>query len=737
VTLLPLVILAWLDGAAPDGPPTADTPQSTSQLESTLEALLDEPVVTTASQSAESASIAPAVSTTISAEDLRRYGIRSLDEAINYLSLGMITENPLHSVDIGARGVLLTADFGNHVLLLIDGHVVNEQWDGTAYFERGLALPLELVDHIEVVLGPGSVLYGSNAMLGVINVITRRAKDWAGGHVGVESELPTSLRAFAGGGHRFQLLGRRAELIAAADVNRQRGPSFTFGPQDYGNDAATGQPKKFSPQGDKAGVWGGRADRSYSTDVASAFLRMTVGQLELDARAARYQRATPYPNQFNQASVDFDDPDSFERDSWLSGDLRHQLGLGAIGTLRSRLYGDLYQYRQHLRSSAPEDCLDGQTGGCVREALGRSRWVGLEEQLVLDWRQDARLVTLVGVDGRLRRVESNLDIRDGVSGLEPGRMGVVDRRERALALYLQQTYLPASWLDLDAGARLDDDQRFGIHLSPRAAAAAHPWAGGTLKVLYAEAFRAPTAYELDYTDVSSQVAAPRLRPESVRSVEAIVEQRVGAHRLLVGVFRSWWKDVVSLETLSDAEVTAAKAAGELSDSTPGAFQYRNSARIANHGLNASFEGALRSARLRYGLNVTIASATRHTADGDLPLTVGPRVFGNAHASYRWTAPWPTLGLALLAQGRRPADRAFDGNFMPQPWAAAQLEGRVTLTGELPLLRGLAYRLTLDASSTARGPYVAGPIQAATPTQPSAELAPIDRLRAGLGLQYDF
>ena len=80
---------------------------------------------------------APAVSTTISAEDLRRYGIRSLDEAINYLSLGMITENPLHSVDIGARGVLLTADFGNHVLLLIDGHVVNEQWDGTAYFERG------------------------------------------------------------------------------------------------------------------------------------------------------------------------------------------------------------------------------------------------------------------------------------------------------------------------------------------------------------------------------------------------------------------------------------------------------------------------------------------------------------------------------------------------------------------------------------------------------------------------
>src|SRR5690242_9084822 len=90
----------------------------------------------------------------------------------------MVTQNPLHSVEVGARGVLLTADFGNHVLLLLNGQILNEQWDGTAYFERGAAIPWELIDHIEVILGPGSVLYGSNAMLGVINVVTRRAQDY-------------------------------------------------------------------------------------------------------------------------------------------------------------------------------------------------------------------------------------------------------------------------------------------------------------------------------------------------------------------------------------------------------------------------------------------------------------------------------------------------------------------------------------------------------------------------------
>jgi outer membrane receptor for ferrienterochelin and colicins len=410
MTALTALLLLWLQGPPPGDALDVDTAEGTGEVEAALSALLEEPVVTTASQSAESASAAPAVSTSISAEDLRRYGIRSLDEAINYLSLGMITENPLHSVDIGARGVLMTADFGNHVLLLIDGHMVNEQWDGTAYFERGLALPIELVDHIEVVLGPGSVLYGSNAMLGVINVITRRAKDWAGLHLGAESELPISLRGFAGYGRRLSLFDQRVDVVAAAEVYHQSGPTFTFGPQSYGNDAVTGQPKKFSPDGAGAGLWGGAADRSYHTDVASAFARATAGSLELDVRAARYQRGTPYVNQFNQTLVDFNDPDSFERDLWLAGDLRHQLPLAAYGTLRSRLYGDVYSYHQHLRSSAAEDCLDGQSSGCVRDGVGRSRWAGLEEQLVLDWRQDASLVSLLGVDGRLRHVDSHLDV---------------------------------------------------------------------------------------------------------------------------------------------------------------------------------------------------------------------------------------------------------------------------------------------------------------------------------------
>jgi len=147
---------------------------------SDLNALLAESIVSTPSKSSETTTTAPATSTVVTASDLQRWGIHSLDEAINYLALGMVTTNPLQAVEIGARGVLLTSDFGAHVLVLVDGHPINEPWNGTAYFDRGLGVPLEMIDHIEVVLGPGSVIYGSQAMLGVIQVVTKRARDAAG-----------------------------------------------------------------------------------------------------------------------------------------------------------------------------------------------------------------------------------------------------------------------------------------------------------------------------------------------------------------------------------------------------------------------------------------------------------------------------------------------------------------------------------------------------------------------------
>ena len=706
--------------------------------DSDLEGLLDQTIVETASKSAETASTAPATSTIITAEDIARFHIRTIDEAINFLSLGMVSTNPLHSVEVGARGVLLTSDFGNHVLLLVDGHVMNEQWDGTAYFERGAAIPIELVDHIEIVLGPGSVLYGSNAMLGVINVITKRAKDFAGGRVVVESEVPTSLRGAVGYGQEFRLFGRPAEVTFEAEYYTHTGPSFGFGPQAYGTDAVTGLPKRFNGSPNGTGVWGGSADHSYYTRVPAAYARLIVGDVEISARAATYKRATPYVNGFNQTVGDFDAADNYELDRWLSLDIKHRIALSSVVDLRTRLYGDTYDFQQYLTSHAPEDCFPGQNGGCRRKVLGVSRWAGLETQGTFDWARDGRFVTLLGADGRVRHVGQKTDIVDLDSGANPGSVGAARRTESLLGVFLQQTARPTRSIGLNAGARLDLDERFGSALSPRVAATWSSWEGATWKAVYSEAFRAPTLYELSYVDPSAQIAATSLRAERVRSVEASLEQRFGRQRVLFGVFRSWWRDMVSLEGLSQPELAAAIASGQLEPGVSSATQYRNVSTIDNYGWNAAYEGALVDRRLRYGLNMTGAWARRTLPDGaSLPLAVAPQLFGNARVSYDLDQGLPVVALVAAVTGRAPADRAFDGGFTPTPFSPVQVMLRGALTGPMPGVPKLSYRLSATWSAASSSAYVVGPNQAASPTQPAAQLAPVDRFRSAVGLQYEF
>jgi outer membrane receptor for ferrienterochelin and colicins len=732
--------------------------QSTARLEQALE----QTIVSTPSRSSEPARIAPATSSVITAEDLRRHGIRTLDEAIDYASLGMVTQNPLHAVEVGARGVLLTADYGNHVLLQVDGHALNEPWNGTAYFERGAGIPIEVVDHIEISLGPGSVMYGSSAMLGVINIVTKRAEDHAGLNVlgegeialptdaggalrgpsfgsGYTSDLGGGYRVGAGGGHEFTLFGLPAQFVLQAEYYAQHGPALEYAPQFYGEDAITGEPKRFSP-GAPTGIWGGKVDDAYFARVPVAYGKLSIGEFDAAARVGMYERGTPHHDSLIADSGNFDDSSNRERDRFLNLDLAYRIPLSSLASTRIRAYADFNHYHWSNRSAAAEDCLPGQNEGCLRLLDGRGRILGGELQTRIDWFESGQVVTLAGIDARTRGVESRFVFEDAATGA-PARVpgGDYDRSDELVAPYLQQTLRPASWLDLNLGLRGDFDSRFGSRASPRSAAAISPWEGGTLKAIYAEAFRAPTAYELLYSEPNVELPAPDLQPETVRSVEGSIEQTFGTQRVLFGVFRSWWSNMVQLAVLSEEELAAAIAQGQLAPDTEEAYQYRNTARIDNFGYNAAYEGVLLQRRLRYALNLTSAYTLIDRGDGSEPQvpTVGPQIFGNARVSYDLGDPLPTLALATRFYGSRPADRAFDGGFSEPPHAPGSLELRATVSGPVPALNGLSYRASATYATAGRGPYVVGPNQYAADETTRAELSPKPRLGGFVALEYRF
>src|SRR5256714_10782328 len=167
-----------------------------------LDALLETTISTSAKYDQQLSRAAASV-TVITAEEIERYGWPSLADVLQATPGFYITENRDYTT-VGMRGV---GDSGKRVLLLVDGQPINDPIFGGAEIST-LATDLGSVERIEIVRGPGSAVYGSNAMLGVINVITRSADATDGVVVSVahgsQNEQAASLRAgkvFANGVH--------------------------------------------------------------------------------------------------------------------------------------------------------------------------------------------------------------------------------------------------------------------------------------------------------------------------------------------------------------------------------------------------------------------------------------------------------------------------------------------------------------------------------------------------------
>jgi iron complex outermembrane receptor protein len=136
--------------------------------------------VTSVSKRSEQLSRAAAAITVITRDDLRRSGVTSLPEALRLANGLEVARENGRNWAIAARGFNISTS--NKMLVLIDGRSVYTQLFSGVFWDVQDVL-LEDVDRIEVVRGPGAVLWGANAVNGVINVITRRADQTQGGLV--------------------------------------------------------------------------------------------------------------------------------------------------------------------------------------------------------------------------------------------------------------------------------------------------------------------------------------------------------------------------------------------------------------------------------------------------------------------------------------------------------------------------------------------------------------------------
>lgn len=146
-----------------------------------LEALLEN-VVVTATKSEIKEDEAPAITTVISREEIQRWGYQSVEEVLKHVAGVYIVDD--HSIpNIGVRGISggLRSESGL-VKVMIDGHSVAFRSTSGNWLGSEL-IPLSVVQQVEIIRGPASALYGADAFLGVINIVTRKAEQMQGGEI--------------------------------------------------------------------------------------------------------------------------------------------------------------------------------------------------------------------------------------------------------------------------------------------------------------------------------------------------------------------------------------------------------------------------------------------------------------------------------------------------------------------------------------------------------------------------
>jgi iron complex outermembrane receptor protein len=156
------------EAAAPA--PAAPAPEEQQEIEDDLRAR----VVNAAAKREQTVQTAPGVVEVITAEEIAAAGYRSVGEALQPLAGVVVYNDQLH-FNVGVRGIFGGERAGSRIVkVLIDGQPVGYR-SSSANFLGPEMLPIELVERIEIIRGPGSVLYGANAFLGGINVVTKAA----------------------------------------------------------------------------------------------------------------------------------------------------------------------------------------------------------------------------------------------------------------------------------------------------------------------------------------------------------------------------------------------------------------------------------------------------------------------------------------------------------------------------------------------------------------------------------
>ncbi len=449
--------------------------------------------VTAASRYAESVEDAPASVTIITQQELRAMNYPTIAEAVRGVR-GMYLSNDSAYDSIGVRGFSHLGDYGNRILVTVDGHPTNDDYIFSSYVGFDGRVDIDDIERIEIIRGPGSVLYGTSAFFAVINLITRSRDMPTHAEVAVAGLQNGVGRGRVTGYWRINKDAGAWTSVAAA---HGAGRDYFFPEMVTGSNTPSNTNQNACqppPQGSGTAFNGLPCDgNARGVDSFNAFTvngRAWWKDLTLQWFFTTRKKFLPggeYASTFNDPNTNFTDTRGF-----VEG--RYEPKLSSTTQLFVRAHGNMYNFDDYLGYPSV-----AQGGSGAEVDTYRGRWGGVEARV--QYTSDV-LRLMGGAEGiyhfqtlqlAQNQVEPVLFDNNG----NPGRsdpFGVA-------AAYVNADIVPTKAFKLSAGARFDYyssivHPQFLDSFNPRVAAIIKPTKNDTIKIMGGKAFRAPSVYEL-------------------------------------------------------------------------------------------------------------------------------------------------------------------------------------------------------------------------------------------------
>lgn len=543
--------------------------------------------VVSASRFSQSLTEAPATVAVIGEDELRQRGYRNLAEALVTMP-GVYSSSDRAYTSLGLRGFNRPGDYGSRILLLTDSARRNDPIYDQASFGNEAPIEMDWVKRLELVSGPASAVYGSNALFGTVNAVMLNGGDVNGSRVTLET-----------GTHNSRRLG----LVAGQKPDGDREWFLGFAAyKANGNDL-------YFPEFDN-GTTDGHARGLDGEAYEKAYAKFRWGNWHLTGNYSARKKDVPtawYDTSFGEKGT-------WTRDESGLIDLRYESDTNQTSQPSFRVFAGRYRFDGAYRYTPPPDTRD----------YAAADWVGSEFHLAYTGIAQHRL--LFGVDAQWNtRVEQRYFELDPNSDILN-----TNNPSRRISLFVQDEWrFQPDWL-LTVGLRHDKDRDFAAVTSPRVALIWQATQRLSLKAMAGNAYRVPNAYERFYNDGGvSQLGNPNLQPEHISSTELAANYRLGqSGRVGVSLYRNKMRDLIDPATDSS-----------------GVISYANQNQTRAQGIELDAENQWAGGyRLRSSFAWQQSQQENGVRLANSPRLMGKLVFGLPIA-FGWSAAGELLGMS--------------------------------------------------------------------------------------------